>query len=427
MSTKKRNIDPITSVGEYISNPLGGTGAGVAARSASDSYHKEYPEREETTNKRIKVTVPDYYKGKTNTRWSAHVEDTYNDFINSFNTYTSNYKTDYDNDEDIKVASVGSAFMAGKLRDKGQKLMDYAKKYPDLFTAPEDGEYDNGSQYIQSLVANALDTVDRMDKSYDKMSEYIRAKKAAEQAAETAQQNASYASADTDALRGELEQLYTEKQKHPEQASEYEERIAEKANFLKNAVAYKNAVSAREAQKTEQERMKNFDMSAATAQRNDEKSDYEEAEKRQRVIDHLKENYASDELISEEERKLKKYLHGYDSFDDFKSAWLSREKDMFTYDRNKVLNDAEQLKSAEDYGAVVAEAKAEAEQKNAERGSLAGFLGSTAEHIAYYRGLRNSDNFAENAEDRTAYLSLTVPDEAAEKAGFYMTAPEYNR
>ena len=427
MATKKRNIDPITSVGEYISNPLGGTGAGVAARSASDSYHKEYPEREETTNKRIKVTVPDYYKGKTNTRWSAHVEDTYNDFINSFNTYTSNYKTDYDNDEDIKVASVGSAFMAGKLRDKGQKLMDYAKKYPDFFTAPEDGEYDNGSQYIQSLVANALDTVDRMDKSYEKMPEYIRAKKAAEQAAETDQQNASYASADTDALRGELEQLYTEKQKHPEQASEYEERISEKANFLKNAVAYKNAVSAREAQKTEQERMKNFDMSAATAQRNDEKSDYEEAEKRQRVIDHLKENHASNELISEEERKLKKYLHGYDSFDDFKSAWLSREKDMFTYDRNKVLNDAEQLKSAEDYGAVVAEAKAEAEQKNAERGSLAGFLGSTAEHIAYYRGLRNSDNFAENAEDRTAYLSLTVPDEAAEKAGFYMTAPEYNR
>lgn len=427
MATKKRNRDPITSVGEYISNPLGGTGAGVAARSASDSYHKEYPEREERTNKLIKITVPECYKDKPNTRWSAHVEDTYNDFINSFNTYTSNYKTDYDNDEDIKVASVGSAFMAGKLRDKGQKLMDYAKKYPDLFTAPKDGTYNSGSDYIQSLVANALDTVDRMDKSYAKMPEYIRAKKAAEQAAETAQQNAPYASADTDALRGELEQLYTEKQKHPEQASEYEERISEKANFLKNAVAYKNAVSAREAQKTEQERMKNFDMSAATAQRNDEKSDYEEAEKRQRVIDHLKENYASDELISEEERKLKKYLHGYDSFDDFKSAWLSREKDMFTYDRNKVLNDAEQLKSAEDYGAVVAEAKAEAEQKNAERGSLAGFLGSTAEHIAYYRGLRNSDNFAENAEDRTAYLSLTVPDEAAEKAGFYMTAPEYNR
>ena len=426
MSTKKRNIDPITSVGEYISNPLGGTGAGVAARSASDSYHKEYSEREETAYKPIKakVVVPQSLKGVINTR---AVEKSYTDFINSFNAYTSNYKTDYDNDEDIKVASVGSAFMAGKLRDKGQRLMDYAKKYPDLFTAPEDGEYDNGSQYIQSLVANALDTVDRMDKSYEKMPEYIRAKKAAEHDAKTKQQNASYASADTDALLGELEQLYTEKQKHPEQASEYEERIAEKANFLKNAVAYKNAVSAREAQKTEQKRMTNFDMSAATAQRNDEKSDYEEATKRQRVIDHLKENHASDELISEEERKLKKYLHGYDSFDDFKSAWLSREKDMFTYDRNKVLSDAKQLKSAEDYGAVVAEAKAEAEQKNAERGSLAGFLGSTAEHIAYYRGLRNSDNFAENAEDRTAYLSLTVPDEAAEKAGFYMTAPEYNR
>ena len=424
MATKKRNIDPITSVGEYISNPLGGTGAGVAARSASDSYHKEYPEREETTNKRIKVTVPDYYKGKTNTRWSAHVEDTYNDFINSFNAYTSNYKTDYDNDEDIKVASVGSAFMAGKLRDKGQKLMDYAKMYPSLFTAPEG--YDNGSQYIQSLVANALDTVDRMDKSYEKMPEYIRAKKAAEQDAETKQQNASYASADTDALRGELEQLYTEKQKHPEQASEYEERISEKANFLKNAVAYKNAVSAREAQKAEQERMKNFDMSAATAQRNDEKSDYEEAEKRQRVIDHLKENYASDELISEEERKLKKYLHGYDSFDDFKSAWLSREKDMFTYDRNKVLNDAEQLKSAEDYGAVVAEAKAEAEQKNAERGIFALSSGTTAEQLTYYRDLRNSDRFADDAERRTLFLHDSA-DGSTERLGMYMTAPEYNR
>ncbi len=425
MATKKRNRDPITSVGEYISNPLG-TGAGVAARSASDSYHKEYPEREERTNKLIKITVPEYYKDKPNTRWSAHVEDTYNDFINSFNTYTSNYKTDYDNDEDIKVASVGSAFMAGKLRDKGQKLMDYAKKYPDLFTAPEDGEYDNGSQYIQSLVENALDTVDRMDKSYAKMPEYIRAKKAAEHDAKTKQQNASYASADTDALRGELEQLYTEKQKHPEQASEYEERISEKANFLKNAVAYKNAVSAREAQKAEQERMKNFDMSAATAQRNDEKSDYEEAEKRQRVIDHLKENYASDELISEEERKLKKYLHGYDSFDDFKSAWLSREKDMFTYNRNKVLNDAEQLKSAEDYGAVVAEAKAEAEQKNAERGIFALSSGTTAEQLTYYRDLRNSDRFADDAERRTSFLHDSA-DGSTERLGMYMTAPEYNR
>lgn len=172
---KKRNRDPITSVGEYISNPLGGTGAGVAARSASDSYHKEYPEREERTNKLIKITVPEYYKDKPNTRWSAHVEDTYNDFINSFNAYASNYKTDYDNDEDIKVASVGSAFMAGKLRDKGQKLMDYAKKYPDLFTAP-DGYNKTGGDYIQSLVENALDTVDRMDKSYDKMLKYVRNK-----------------------------------------------------------------------------------------------------------------------------------------------------------------------------------------------------------------------------------------------------------
>lgn len=425
MSTKKRNIDPITSVGEYISNPLGGTGAGIAARSASDSYHKEYPEREETAYKPIKakVVVPQSLKGVINTR---AVERSYTDFIDSFNAYTSNYKTNYDSDEDIKVASVGSAFMAGKLRDKGQKLMDYAKKYPDLFTAPKDGTYNSGSDYIQSLVANALDTVDRMDKSYAKMPEYIRAKKAAKQDAETKQQNASYASADTGALRGELEQLYTEKQKHPEQASEYEERISEKANFLKNAVAYKNAVSAREAQKTEQERMKNFDMSAGTAQRNDEKSDYEEATKRQRVIDHLKENYASDKLISEEERKLKKYLHGYDSFDDFKSAWLSREKDMFTYERNKVLSDAEQLKSAEDYGAVVAEAKAEAKQKNAERGIFALNSGTTAEQLTYYRDLRNSDRFADDAERRTSFLHDSA-DGSTERLGMYMTAPEYNR
>ena len=175
MTTKKRNRDPITSVGEHVLNPVGGQGAGVAARSASDSYHKEYPEREERTNKLIKITIPEYYKDKPNTRWSAHVEDTYNDFINSFNAYTSNYKTDYDNDEDIKVASIGSAFMAGKLRDKGQKLMDYAKKYPDLFTAP-DGYNKTGGDYIQSLVANALDTVDRMDKSYEKMLKYVRNK-----------------------------------------------------------------------------------------------------------------------------------------------------------------------------------------------------------------------------------------------------------
>lgn len=171
---KKRNTDPITSVGEYISNPLGGTGAGIAARSASDSYHKEYPEREETAYKPIKakVVVPQSLKGVINTR---AVEKSYTDFINSFNAYTSNYKTDYDNDEDIKVASIGSAFMAGKLRDKGQKLMDYAKKYPDLFTAP-DGYNKTGGDYIQSLVANALDTVDRMDKSYDKMLKYVRNK-----------------------------------------------------------------------------------------------------------------------------------------------------------------------------------------------------------------------------------------------------------
>ena len=422
MATKKRNTDPITSVGEYISNPLGGTGAGIAARSASDSYHKEYPEREETTYKRIKAktVVPQHLKGKTFGEHAAkNVQESYTDFINSFNAYTSNYKTDYDNDEDIKVASVGSAFMAGKLRDKGQKLMDYAKMYPSLFTAPEG--YDNGSQYIQSLVANALYTVDRMDKSYAKMPEYIRAKKAAEQDAKTDQQNASYASADTDALRGELEQLYTEKQKHPEQASEYEERISEKANFLKNAVAYKNAVRASEEQKAEQDRMANFDNDAAIAQREEERSDYKEAT----VLENH--SFGSDptkDIFREEQRK---YLHGYDSYEDFSEAYLSREKDILSYERTKAIRDAEQLKSAEDYGAVVAEAKAEAEQKNAERGSLAGFLGSTAEHIAYYRGLRNSDNFAENAEDRTAYLSLTVPDEAAEKAGFYMTAPEYNR
>ena len=462
MATKKRNTDPIASVGEYISNPLGGTGTGIAARSASDSYHKEYPEREETTYKRIKAktVVPQHLKGKTFGEHAAkNVQESYTDFINSFNAYTSNYKTDYDNDEDIKVASVGSAFMAGKLRDKGQKLMDYAKMYPSLFTAPEG--YDNGSQYIQSLVANALDTVDRMDKSYEKMPEYIREKKATEQ-------NAAYASADIDALRSQLDEEKADYKKAQEiqrtldtfkdksyATDEYLKRdieeqkkylhgydsfenfgnaISEKEKFLKNAEAYKNAVSAREAQKAEQERMANFDYEAAKVQRDDEKSDYEEATRIEDSISALQ-SYSSGQIPEEEVTRLiardrerqKKYLHGYDSFDDFKSAWLSREKDMFTYDRNKVLNDAEQLKSAEDYGAVVAEAKAEAEQKNAERGSLAGFLGSTAEHIAYYRGLRNSDNFAENAEDRTAYLSLTVPDEAAEKAGFYMTAPEYNR
>lgn len=462
MATKKRNTDPIASVGEYISNPLGGTGAGIAARSASDSYHKEYPEREETTYKRIKAktVVPQHLKGKTFGEHAAkNVQESYTDFINSFNAYTSNYKTDYDNDEDIKVASVGSAFMAGKLRDKGQKLMDYAKMYPSLFTAPEG--YDNGSQYIQSLVANALDTVDRMDKSYEKMPEYVREKKVTEQ-------NAAYASADIDALRSQLDEEKADYKKAQEiqrtldmfkdksyATDEYLKRdieeqkkylhgydsfenfgnaISEKEKFLKNAEAYKNAVSAREAQKAEQKRMANFDYEAAKAQRDEEKSDYEEATRIENSISALQ-SYSSGQIPEEEVTRLiardrerqKKYLHGYDSFDDFKSAWLSREKDMFTYDRNKVLNDAEQLKSAEDYGAVVAEAKAEAEQKNAERGSLAGFLGSTAEHIAYYRDLRNSDNFAENAEDRTAYLSLTVPDEAAEKAGFYMTAPEYNR
>ena len=419
MATKKRNTDPITSVGEHVLNPVGGQGAGVAARSASDNYHKEYPEREEKTNKLIKITVPEYYKDKPNTRWSAHVEDTYNDFINSFNAYTSNYKTDYDNDEDIKVASVGSAFMAGKLRDKGRKLMNYAKKYPDLFTAPDDGEYDNGSEYIQSLVANALDTVDRMDKSYEKMPEYVRAKKAAEQAAETAQQKASYASADTDALRGELEQLYTEKQRHPEQASEYEERISEKANFLKNAVAYKNAVSARKAQAAEQKRMANFDYEAAKAQRDEERSDYEEAEKRQRVIDHLKENYASDELISEEERKLKKYLRGYDSFDDFKTAYLAREKDLFNYERDKVISDAKQLSNAEDYDAVVAEAKAESENTD---NPLARAFGSTAEKVAFYRALsKNSDR-----EGYMTYIRERGADEDAAKAAVYMTESEYD-
>ena len=172
---KKRNTDPITSVGEYITNPLGGTGAGIAARSASKSYHKKYPEREETTFKLIKVAVPDYYKGKTNTRWKAHVEDTYNDFINSFDTYTSNYKTDYDSYEDIKVASVGSAFMVGTLHDKGQKLIEYAKMYPQYFSVP-DGYNKTGGDYIQTLITNALDTVDRMDKSYEKMLKYVRDK-----------------------------------------------------------------------------------------------------------------------------------------------------------------------------------------------------------------------------------------------------------
>ena len=170
---KKRNTDPITSVGEYITNPLGGTGAGIAARSASKSYHKKYPEREETTFKLIKVAVPDYYKGKTNTRWKAHVEDTYNDFINSFDTYTSNYKTDYDSYEDIIVASVGSAFMVGTLHDKGQKLIEYAKMYPQYFSVP-DGYNKTGGDYIQTLITNALDTVDRMDKSYEKMLKYVR-------------------------------------------------------------------------------------------------------------------------------------------------------------------------------------------------------------------------------------------------------------
>ena len=172
---KKRNTDPITSVGEYITNPLGGTGAGIAARSASKSYHKKYPEREETTFKLIKVAVPDYYKGKTNTRWKAHVEDTYNDFINSFDTYTSNYKTDYDSYEDIKAASVGSAFMVGTLHDKGQKLIEYAKMYPQYFSVP-DGYNKTGGDYIQTLITNALDTVDRMDKSYEKMLKYVRDK-----------------------------------------------------------------------------------------------------------------------------------------------------------------------------------------------------------------------------------------------------------
>ena len=468
MATKKRNTDPITSVGEYISNPLGGTGAGIAARSASGSYHKEYPEREETTYKRIKAktVVPQHLKGKTFGEHAAkNVQESYTDFINSFNAYTSNYKTDYDNDEDIKVASVGSAFMAGKLRDKGQKLMDYAKMYPSLFTAPEG--YDNGSQYIQSLVANALDTVDRMDKSYAKMPEYIRAKKAAEQAAETAQQNASYASADTDALRSQLDEEKADYKKAQEiqrtldtfkdksyATDEYLKRdieeqkkylhgydsfenfgnvISEKEKFLKNAEAYKNAVSAREAQAAEQERMANFDYEAAKAQRDEERSDFKEATRIEKdiVAEQGYDNGVPESLIerrgNENLAKQKKFLHGYDSYEDFKTAYLAREKDIFAYERNKILNDAEQLKSAEDYGAVVAEAKAEAEQKNAERGSLAGFLGSTAEHIAYYRGLRNSDNFAENAEDRTAYLSLTVTDEAAEKAGFYMTDSEYNR
>ncbi len=460
MATKKRNTDPIASVGEYISNPLGGTGTGIAARSASDSYHKEYPEREETTYKRIKAktVVPQHLKGKTFGEHAAkNVQESYTDFINSFNAYTSNYKTDYDNDEDIKVASVGSAFMAGKLRDKGQKLMDYAKMYPSLFTAPEG--YDNGSQYIQSLVANALDTVDRMDKSYEKMPEYIREKKATEQ-------NAAYASADIDALRSQLDEEKADYKKAQEiqrtldtfkdksyATDEYLKRdieeqkkylhgydsfenfgnaISEKEKFLKNAEAYKNAVSAREAQKAEQERMANFDYEAAKVQRDDEKSDYEEATRIEDSISALQ-SYSSGQIPEEEVTRLiardrerqKKYLHGYDSFDDFKSAWLSREKDMFTYDRNKVLNDAEQLKSAEDYGAVVAEAKAEAEQKNAERGSLAGFLGSTAEHslspcitrTGYYV---NSTAAYDSGSDYTAYTFRVNSGDKLRISGAYV-------
>lgn len=419
----KRKTDPIASVGEYVFNPLGGNAAGIAADAASEDYHKKYPEQEEKHYTILKVAVPEYFQGTVNNRAVNRVKDSYTDFINSFDTYAKGYKTDYESVDDAKAASIGSAFMANSIKSKGQKLIDYAKKYPDLFTAPKDGTYNSGSDYIQSLVTNALDTVDRMDKSYEKMPEYIRAKKAAEQAAETEQQNASYASADTDALRGELEQLYTEKQKHPEQASEYEERISEKANFLKNAVAYKNAVSAREAQKAEQERMKNFDMSAATAQRNNEKSDYEEAEKRQRVIDHLKENYASDELISEEERKLKKYLHGYESYEDFKAAYLAREKDIFTYERNAVLRDADQLREAEDYDAVVSAAKAELVKED---NPFVLSFGTTAEKISYNYALRSKGSRFDNAAARANYLRSNATDEVAGKAGFYMTESEYS-
>lgn len=169
---KKRNTDPITSVGEYVFNPLGGNSAGIAADAASKDYHKKYPEQEEKHYTLIKVAVPEYFQGTVNNR---AVNRVYTDFINSFDTYAKGYKTDYESVDDAKAASIGSAFMANSIKSKGQKLIDYAKKYPDLFTAPI-GYNKTGGDYIQSLVANAIDTVDRMDKSYDKMLKNVRNK-----------------------------------------------------------------------------------------------------------------------------------------------------------------------------------------------------------------------------------------------------------
>lgn len=418
MNTKKIKEDPIVSVGEHVFNPVGGKGAEVVSSYAAESYHKEYPEQKqgEYRYKRIKVAVPDWIKDQKSTRFSDEVTNDYNSFIESYQNYAKAYENGFKNyktEDDAKVAAIGSSIAAGALRQKGQKLLDYSKMYPNLFTVPDElkDSYKSGSDYINSLVTNSLDTVDRMDKSYDKMPEYVRYRN-------TKEQNKKYAEADIDTLRQELEELNNAKQVHPEDAATYEFKISNKARFRKNAVAYQNAVRASEEQKAEQDRMANFDYDAAIAQREKERSDYKEAT----VLENN--SVGSNPSIDIFRERQKKYLHGYDSYEDFSEAYLSREKDILNYERDKTIRDAEQLRASEDYAAVVAEAKAELE-KNVGNAFVAVF-GSTTQKVAYNHALRADNSRLDEAAERANYLRSGGTDEDAGKAGFYMTEPEYN-